>query len=318
VPSSRDLPGTLRESAAHAFVADVGQPELRDEDRHHLERVLRLRVGETVTVSDGRGSWRACAFRVGAALEAVGEVCMEARPEPLVTVGFALVKGDRPEWAVQKLVEVGVDVIVPFTAARSVVRWDEEKAARNRDRLARVAVEAAMQSRRVWLPEVREISGLAEAMVAAGAGAGAAGAAGARAAGADAGAAGAASAASAGAARADANAAGADAGIRAAGARAAGAGAVGADANADAVGARAGHRARSGPLALAEPGGEPLSLAFPTVFVGPEGGWSPEELALDAGRVSLGSTILRAETATMAVAVLLCALRGKSVQSHEA
>jgi 16S rRNA (uracil1498-N3)-methyltransferase len=259
VPSSRDLPGTLRESAAHAFVADVGQPELRDEDRHHLERVLRLRVGETVTVSDGRGSWRACAFRAGGVLEAVGEVCVEARPEPLVTVGFALVKGDRPEWAVQKLVEVGVDVIVPFTAARSVVRWDEEKAARNRDRLARVAVEAAMQSRRVWLPEVREISGLAEAMVAAGA-----------------------------------------------------------DANADAVGARAGHRARSGPLALAEPGGEPLSLAFPTVFVGPEGGWSPEELALDAGRVSLGSTILRAETATMAVAVLLCALRGKSVQSHEA
>jgi 16S rRNA U1498 N3-methylase RsmE len=71
-------------------------------------------------------------------------------------------------------------------------------------------------------------------------------------------------------------------------------------------------------MALAEPGGGPLSLVRPIVLVGPEGGWSPEELAAVPGRVGLGSTILRAETATVTVGVLLCALRGRIVRSHDA
>ena len=46
----------LRRSAAHVFVDDVHAPVLAGDDSHHLARVLRLRDGETVTVSDGRGS----------------------------------------------------------------------------------------------------------------------------------------------------------------------------------------------------------------------------------------------------------------------
>jgi 16S rRNA (uracil1498-N3)-methyltransferase len=90
----------------------------------------------------------------GVALTPEGDVAREAAPAPTVTVGFALTKGDRPEWVTQKLTEVGVDVIVPFSAERSVVRWDDEKALRQYERLTRVAREAAMQSRRVWLPTV--------------------------------------------------------------------------------------------------------------------------------------------------------------------
>ena len=63
--------------AAHVFVADVTSPELADEDRHHLERVLRVRAGEAITVSDGLGGWRACTYRAGA-LVPDGEV--ERRP----------------------------------------------------------------------------------------------------------------------------------------------------------------------------------------------------------------------------------------------
>ena len=100
--------------------------------------------------------------RFGEALEPVGPVEREARPAPPITVCFALVKGERPEWAVQKLTEVGVDRIVPFVASRSVVRWDGDKAARNAERLRRVAREAAMQSRRVWLPEVADVAPFAE------------------------------------------------------------------------------------------------------------------------------------------------------------
>ncbi len=141
-------------SAAHVFVADVDAPVIDDADRHHLERVLRLRPGEQVTVSDGAGGWRACVIGAGFVLEPSGVVERSERPRPELTVGFALVKGDRPEWIVQKLTECGVDRIVPFVAERSVVRWDGDKAVRNAERLRRVAREAAMQSRRRWLPNV--------------------------------------------------------------------------------------------------------------------------------------------------------------------
>ena len=140
----------------HAFVESLAALELDAGDDHHLRRVLRLRPGEDGTVSDGRGGWRACVWTgaPGVALTPEGEVRQEVPPAPAVTVGFALTKGDRPEWVTQKLTEAGVDVIVPFAAERSVVRWDAEKAARQHERLTRVAREAAMQSRRVWLPTV--------------------------------------------------------------------------------------------------------------------------------------------------------------------
>ena len=137
-------------------MADLDRPSLAPEDHHHLERVLRLRKGAEVTVCDGRGGWRACRF--GPELEAVGEVVREARPSPPVEVAFALVKGERPEWVVQKLTELGADRVVPFAAARSVVRWDAARAARQVERLRRVAREAAGQSRRTWLPDVEEVA----------------------------------------------------------------------------------------------------------------------------------------------------------------
>jgi 16S rRNA (uracil1498-N3)-methyltransferase len=75
-------------------------------------------------------------------------------PTPLVTVGFVPVKGDRPEWVVQKLTEAGVDRIVVLHSVRAVVRWAGDRAERNLDRLRRVAREAAAQSRRPRLPEL--------------------------------------------------------------------------------------------------------------------------------------------------------------------
>jgi 16S rRNA (uracil1498-N3)-methyltransferase len=218
------------DAKAHAFVADLEHPALDDGDRHHLERVLRLRAGEPVTVSDGRGRWRACRFGAGAELEVTGPVITERAPAPDLAVGFALVKGERPEWVVQKLTEVGVDRIVPFVAERSVVHWDEPKAVRNRARLVQVAREASMQSRRVWLPEVEPVTTFAD------------------------------------------------------------------------LAARPG-------AAMAERGGVAPTLDSWLVLVGPEGGWSPAERACGLPTVGLGRTVLRAETAAVAAAVLLAAVR---------
>jgi 16S rRNA (uracil1498-N3)-methyltransferase len=144
---------------AHVFVADPGDPELDPDDRHHLERVLRVRRGEEVTVSDGAGRWRRCRMGSGGALEPVEDVELVPRPTPAVAVALAVTKGDRPELAVQKLTELGVDRILPFVADLSVARWEGERAARHGARLRRVAREAAMQARLAFLPEVGEVVG---------------------------------------------------------------------------------------------------------------------------------------------------------------
>ena len=87
----------------------------------------------------------------------------------MLTIGFALTKGDKPELVVQKLTELGVDRIVPFVAERSVVRWDDDKAARNVERWRAIAREAAAQAHRPWLPEVAEVRPFAEVVAAVGA-----------------------------------------------------------------------------------------------------------------------------------------------------
>jgi 16S rRNA (uracil1498-N3)-methyltransferase len=143
---------------AHAFVDDPEAPELSDDDRHHLERVLRVRPGDEVTVSDGAGRWRRCRLGAGGALKPAGDVEVVPRPRPAVAVAFALTKGERPELAVQKLTELGVDRIVPFVAERSVVRWEGERAARHVARLRRVAREAGVQARLAHLPSVDNLT----------------------------------------------------------------------------------------------------------------------------------------------------------------
>lgn len=146
------------------FVEDPALPLMSQADTHHLTAVLRLRDGEIVVAGDGAGHWATCRTRIGprlgATLERVGPVETTEAPAPAVTVAFAPVKGDRPEWVVQKLTELGVDRIVPILTARSVVRWEGERATKAVERLRRVAREGAAQSRRAWLPEVAAVSSL--------------------------------------------------------------------------------------------------------------------------------------------------------------
>lgn len=147
-------PAPWRSAAAQVMVDDVDAPELDGDAAHHLARVLRLRAGAEVCAVDGAGGWRSCRFDGSDALDPTGAVQRVAAPSHPLTVAFALVKGAKPELVVQKLTELGVDRIVVFSARRSVVRWDDQRAAKHFERLRRVASEACNQSRRLWRPEV--------------------------------------------------------------------------------------------------------------------------------------------------------------------
>ena len=143
----------LRRAAAHVVVDDVATPVLDDASAHHVFRVLRVADGEIVSVTDGRGSWRLC--RASAAgLDPMSDPVAEPPVPSPVTIGVAVPKLDRPEWIVQKLTEIGVDRIVLLHAERSVVRWDDRRAAKHLAKLARVAIEAVQQSRRVFVPAI--------------------------------------------------------------------------------------------------------------------------------------------------------------------
>lgn len=127
-------------------------------DGHHLQRVRRLDVGESIVVADGRGSWypgRITQTRQGAVLvERVGPIGQEPTPTPRLTVGFAPAKRDHGTDVVHQLVELGVDRIIPLVTHRSVVRWDGDRGTKALDRMRRVAREAAMQCHRARIPAV--------------------------------------------------------------------------------------------------------------------------------------------------------------------
>lgn len=133
---------------------------------HHAATVQRLRAGEALLLGDGRGG------TASAVVTAVGRGELELhlgsrqhvpRPSPRLVVVQAIAKGDRGELAVQAMTEVGVDVVVPWAAARSVARWPAgERGERARQRWVATAREAAKQARRAWVPEVTEAGSTAQ------------------------------------------------------------------------------------------------------------------------------------------------------------
>ena len=145
----------LRDSAAHVFVADLATPVLNDDDRHHLLKVLRVSSHEVVSVSDGRGSWCTATISSDGDLLVTSEALTQVAPQQTLTVAFAPTKSDRPDDVVRKLTEIGIDRIALIAESdHAVVRWVGEKADKHSQRLGRIAREAAMQSRRLWVPEV--------------------------------------------------------------------------------------------------------------------------------------------------------------------
>ncbi|MGQ4619785.1 16S rRNA (uracil(1498)-N(3))-methyltransferase [Nocardia sp. R7R-8] len=135
-------------------VAVLDGPEGR-----HAATVRRIRVGEPITLSDGRGVL--AASEVVAAqrdrLElAVRDRVLAAPQAPPVTVVQALPKSDRSELAVELMTEAGADVVVPWQAARCVANW-EGKAAKGVEKWRAAARSAARQSRRAYIPEVTDL-----------------------------------------------------------------------------------------------------------------------------------------------------------------
>lgn len=158
-----EAPDALEADGAPLFLLDEvpdGDELVVDgaEGRHAVD-VLRLAEGEKVRVSDGRGL-----LVEGSVLTAAGSalrVQVLARhdvpaPEPEFVLVQALPKGDRGPLAVDLATELGVDRIVPWTAARCVTRWREDRVDKGLAKWRAAARAATKQARRPRVPEVTE------------------------------------------------------------------------------------------------------------------------------------------------------------------
>jgi 16S rRNA (uracil1498-N3)-methyltransferase len=143
-----------------AFDSSLETVTLGTDEARHLRDVLRLKVDDEVYVFDGAGREFECRIedsrRDTARLKVVGEVG-PARPEsPLrLTLAVALLKGEKFDLVVQKATELGVARVAPVVTKLADIRLrDASDAAKRVARWQRIALEAAKQSGRAVVPEV--------------------------------------------------------------------------------------------------------------------------------------------------------------------
>jgi 16S rRNA (uracil1498-N3)-methyltransferase len=133
---------------------------------NHIARVLRLRVGDALTLFNGRGGEYGGSIeeiRRDGVLVTVLEHREVERESPFhLTLAQGISRGERMDWVVQKATELGVSRIVPVFTGRSVVHLDEKQAARKVQHWRSIAICACEQSGRNRIPEVAHPIGLYE------------------------------------------------------------------------------------------------------------------------------------------------------------
>lgn len=131
---------------------------LSGENAKHISKVLRMRTGEELTlVTPDRTQCQCEVFSItndSVIVDVISKKPCENEPDVFVTLYQALPKGEKMDYIIQKCVELGVSKIVPVLSARCVSRPDEKSLARKRERWQKIALQAAMQSRRGLVPEV--------------------------------------------------------------------------------------------------------------------------------------------------------------------
>lgn len=145
------------------FSESVSTPThiITGENAKHISRSLRMKCGEELTICDKEQ------IRYDCVIEDINADCVTVRvensspcehePDRKITLYQALPKGEKMEFIIQKAVELGAYEIVPVLSQRCISRPDEKSARKKTERWNKIALSAAMQSRRGIIPKVSNI-----------------------------------------------------------------------------------------------------------------------------------------------------------------
>ena len=149
---------------------EIGEEYIRitGPDVNHIRNVLRMKLGETMLISDGQGKDYCCELAELGESEVLAKItdAEYEGTEPVCEFYLfqGLPKSDKMELIVQKAVELGVKEIIPVATKRAVVKLDEKKAQKKQERWQLIAKGAAEQSGRGVIPEVCGVCSFTEAL----------------------------------------------------------------------------------------------------------------------------------------------------------
>lgn len=139
-------------------LAQKGEIVLNPEEVRHL-KAQRLKTKDKVSIFDGKGK-----VAVAELVEEGKAKLLEAHEMPKnefsLIIAVAVPKGDRADWMLQKLTELGVSTIIPIKTERAVVLPREAK----QERWQRILIEACKQSKQAWIPSLRPLSTIDDAL----------------------------------------------------------------------------------------------------------------------------------------------------------
>lgn len=127
---------------------------LGEETSRHIVQVLRMQEGEQIMLTNGKGYLLTAAITKGDKKKAEVAIISQTyndRPGAKISIAISLIKNtNRFEWFLEKATEIGVSEIIPLLCRRT------EKHQMKRSRMNTIITSAMLQSRQVWLPELRE------------------------------------------------------------------------------------------------------------------------------------------------------------------
>ncbi|MEO8116354.1 MAG: RsmE family RNA methyltransferase [Bacteroidota bacterium] len=146
----RDIPLFFEENIS----GQNGMVMLSEESSHHIHQVLRLKAGDEITITNGKGILMQGVLTIVDRKKTIFKITTEdlvPPPENKITICFCIIKNSsRFEWFIEKAVEIGVSEIVPVISQRT------EKKNVRMDRMKQIMVAALLQSKQSWLPVFQE------------------------------------------------------------------------------------------------------------------------------------------------------------------
>ena len=145
-----------------------GYIEITGSDVNHMKNVLRMKTGEQLEISDGNNKKYLCEIESLEADKVTARILEEREAENELPSKLYLFQGlpksDKMELIIQKAVELGAWEVIPVATKRAVVKLDQKKAAKKRERWSGISESAAKQAGRNVIPEIKQVMNFQEAL----------------------------------------------------------------------------------------------------------------------------------------------------------